>query len=120
MKSFLQVIWTVFLLQASSAISQTCNTAAVTQDPNCCLKDSGITTFSNCNYMSDTINSCFGPSVSAGAPFISCFCNQALFNAIFGCVNQEDEKEERITNQLTDMHYTAAPAKNDSASETQT
>ena len=86
MKLSIPALWVAALFQAILTFSQatTCNTAAATLDPNCCVKDSGVTAFPNCNYMNSVISSCAASTVSAGPEYISCFCNQALFNAIYG------------------------------------
>jgi hypothetical protein len=42
-----------------------------------------LSTFSACNGLYSTIQYCAGPDVATGAPFISCYCNQQLYDQIF-------------------------------------
>jgi hypothetical protein len=78
--------WIHFLLFAAPIIAQ--STASCDPknplDPACCVQGNGITAFPNCHYVNDTIYKCASLSVSKGAPFVSCFCNQALLNSFYG------------------------------------
>lgn len=84
------VTWSISLSYSSRSLAQS------TLNPSNCVKGSGVTAFPNCNYLYDTINRCAGPSGNTGAPFIACLCNQALFNAYFGC-----ESEQRFASETT-------------------
>jgi hypothetical protein len=50
---------TVVLGSISVSLAQT------TLDPSVCVKGSGVTAFTNCNYLYDTINKCNGTSTEA-------------------------------------------------------
>jgi hypothetical protein len=65
------------ILPLRLAKGQTGLTAAATRT---CDPDSPLTTLSVCNELKSTITYCAGPAVASGAPFIECFCNQAVFN----------------------------------------
>jgi hypothetical protein len=70
-------VYTVVLALISIGLTQT------TLNASQCIKNSGITTFAACDYLYDTIDYCAGPSVASGAPFVSCYCNQQVFNAFY-------------------------------------
>jgi len=54
-------------------------------DPAQCVSGSGVTTFANCNYLDNELLKCGSEPPTS---FIPCYCNQAYFNAIFGCESE--------------------------------
>ena len=55
-----------------------------TYSQSSCVGSDPVTAFPNCNYLYDTIDKCSGPTVEGSANYISCMCNQELFNSYFG------------------------------------
>lgn len=74
------VSWIFLVLYAQYAVGQT---AGSTLDAASCNPGSPLTTFSACNWLDNQISYCAGPQVATGAPFVSCYCNQKVFNAIY-------------------------------------
>ena len=61
----------------------TISQAVTSLDASSCGSDSPLTTFSACNWLYGQVSYCGSPQVASGAPALSCFCNQNVFNAIY-------------------------------------
>ncbi|KIW13498.1 hypothetical protein PV08_08686 [Exophiala spinifera] len=78
--------WTAFLFASYSCSQATQSLTSL--DTSICNVGSPLTTFSACNYLNDQLNYCAGPQVASGAPFVSCYCNQKVFNAFYDCESE--------------------------------
>ncbi|PMD41721.1 hypothetical protein L207DRAFT_582152 [Hyaloscypha variabilis F] len=79
-----------------------------TFNPSMCVSGSGITTFPNCNYFSETSDQC--NSYSIRSQLLACYCNQPLLNAIYNCESEaricfgDDDEDTVIQNDLATWH----------------
>lgn len=82
------LVWTAVFFACCSRSQSSQSLTSL--DVSICNKRSPLTTFSACNWLNDQLNYCAGPQVATGTAFVSCYCNQQVFNAFYEFVSHLD------------------------------